>query len=93
MNKQLKTALLCGAAGYAISELLTVRRAYKRIRSAAEQSVERYRYKWAVQMVMKEVERGKYDNSTTRAEVKTRMDADLVYYREVAHILEIKEGT
>jgi hypothetical protein len=89
MNKKIKIALIGMAVGYAISEFLTVRRAYKKIRSATEHSTERHRYKWAAQMVLNEVHRGKYDHCKNKEEVKSSMDADFVYYQRVAHILNI----
>lgn len=86
MNRQVKIALLCGAVGYVISEYLVLRRESKKVPSAGDRS----RYKWAVEMVLNEVHRGKYDRCRTREEVKAKMDADLVYYQEVAHLLGIK---
>lgn len=86
MNRQVKIALLCGAVGYVISEYLVLRRESKKVPSAGD----RYRYKWAVEMVLNEVHRGKYDRCRSREEVMARMDADLEYYQEVAHLLNIK---
>lgn len=86
MNRQIKIALLCGAAGYIVSEYLVLRRESKKVPSASD----RQRYRWAVQMVLNEVHRGKYDRCRSREEIMARMDADLVYYQEVAHLLGIK---
>ena len=86
MNRQIKIGLFCGAVGYIISEYLVLRRESKKVPSAGD----RYRYKWAVQMVLNEVQRGKYDRCRSREEVMARMDADLLYYQEVAHLLGIK---
>ena len=86
MNRQVKIGLLCGAVGYVISEYLLLRRESRKVPSAGD----RYRYKWAVQMVLNEVHRGKYDRCRTREEIMSEMDADLLYYQEVAHLLGIK---
>lgn len=86
MNRQVKIALLCGAVGYVISEYLVLRRESKNVPTASDSQ----RYKWAVQMVLNEVHRGKYDRCRSREEIMASMDADLEYYKEVAHLLGIK---
>lgn len=86
MNKRVKFALLCGAVSYVIAEYLVLRRESKNVPSPVDQ----YRYKWAAQMVLNEVHRGKYDRCRSKQEIMARMDADFVYYQGVADILEIK---
>jgi len=93
MNNRIKIGLICGAAGYLLSEYFTLRRAYKLAGSVTNPAIKRYRYKWAVQMVLNEVHRGKYDNCISREDIHARMDADLVYYQEIANILELKGST
>lgn len=84
MNKNLKMTLLGAAIGYVLSEYLTLRRAAKHIATAKKSYKNDHSYRWAVNMVLAEVRRGKYDNSTTREEIMRRMDEDLKFYHSVA---------
>jgi hypothetical protein len=93
MNRQLRIALVGVAAGYLISEYLTIRRAYKHVKSATSKSTESYRYRWAAQMVLNEAHRGKYNHCGSREEIKSSMDVDFEYYQEVANILGIERKT
>jgi hypothetical protein len=93
MNNRIKVGLICGAAGFVISEYFTLRRAYKLAGSVIDPTTSRYRYKWAVQMVLNEYNRGKYNDSISKEDTQAKMDADLEYYREVANILNLKEST
>jgi hypothetical protein len=93
MNNRIKIGLICGAAGYLLSEYFTLRRAYKLAGSVINPSIRRYRYKWAVQMVLNEYNRGKYNDCVSKEDIQAKMDADLEYYNEVANILNIKGST
>ena len=85
MNRNMKMTLLGAAVGYVLSEYLTLRRAAKSITTAKKSHKKDHSYLWAVNMVLKEVQRGKYNNSTTREEVMQRMDADFEYYQSIAN--------